>query len=105
MITAMTLTSFIIPSNSLADRMSVNLTLLLTAVAFKFVVSQSLPHISYLTLLDKYVLTSFVMLFFVVVENVAASLLESNIAHLIDNVVRNMNKVASCGKKKLCGQK
>lgn len=34
-----------------SDRLSVTLTLLLTAVAFKFVVSQSLPTISYLTLL------------------------------------------------------
>ena len=43
--------SFSVEISSPSDRLSVTLTLLLTAVAFKFVVSQSLPTISYLTLL------------------------------------------------------
>jgi len=43
--------SFSVDISSPSDRLSVTLTLLLTAVAFKFVVSQSLPTISYLTLL------------------------------------------------------
>ena len=36
-----------------ADRLSITLTLLLTAVAYKFVVATSLPTVSYLTLLDR----------------------------------------------------
>lgn len=36
-----------------ADRLSVTLTLLLTAVAYKFVVASSLPTVSYITLLDR----------------------------------------------------
>jgi hypothetical protein len=67
--------------------MSVNLTLVLTAVAFKFVVSQNLPNISYLTLLDKYVLTSFVMLFIVVVENAVVAKLSVDLAAFIDLIV------------------
>lgn len=43
--------SFSVDVSEPSDRLSVTLTLLLTAVAFKFVVSQSLPTISYLTLL------------------------------------------------------
>lgn len=43
-------------------RLQLSFTLLLTSVAFKFVINQSLPRISYLTYLDKYVLASMVML-------------------------------------------
>lgn len=42
----------------LSDRVAVNLTLLLTSVAYKLVVAASLPQLSYLTVLDKYTLFS-----------------------------------------------
>ena len=45
-----------IPLWELADRLGFGLTMLLTTVAFKTSVSSSLPQISYLTLLDKYLL-------------------------------------------------
>jgi len=41
-----------------SDRVAVNLTLLLTSVAYKLVVVSSLPQLSYLTVLDKYTLFS-----------------------------------------------
>eukprot|EP01084_Bolivina_argentea_P204442 349141_1 len=53
---------FTIDSDSLGDRYSLLFTLLLSAVAFQFVVSSSLPSVSYLTLLDSYVLGSFAFL-------------------------------------------
>jgi hypothetical protein len=37
-----------------ADRLGITLTLLLTAVAYKFVVASSLPTVSYLTILDRF---------------------------------------------------
>ena len=52
------------------DRLSITLTLVLTAVAYKYVIAQQLPAISYLTLMDKYVLFSFFLLGVGVVENV-----------------------------------
>lgn len=52
------------------DRLSVTLTLLLTGVAYKFVVASSLPQISYMTLLDKYVCICFLYICGVLVENV-----------------------------------
>ncbi|ESO96803.1 hypothetical protein LOTGIDRAFT_231643 [Lottia gigantea] len=52
-----------------ADRMSVTITLFLTAVAFKLVVKQSLPTISYLTYLDIYVLATLVFLGLQIAEN------------------------------------
>mmetsp|Transcript_36497 Transcript_36497/g.53461 ORF Transcript_36497/g.53461 Transcript_36497/m.53461 type:complete len:403 (-) Transcript_36497:47-1255(-) len=42
----------------LGNRCQITLTLLLTTVAFKFVVSDTLPPVSYLTFLDKYLLVS-----------------------------------------------
>ena len=59
---------FVNPANT-GERLGVILTLLLTAVTFKFVVSQSLPPVSYLTMLDWYVLTSVVFIFLVAMEN------------------------------------
>ena len=41
------------PPTELDDRLSITLTLMLTAVAQKFAGSAGLPKISYLTLLDK----------------------------------------------------
>ena len=53
-----------IPINSLEDRMGVNLSLLLTAMAFKWVLSDKLPDVPYLTTMEKYVIMTFMMLFF-----------------------------------------
>lgn len=50
LIIALTFASYSIEVNS-GDRLAVNITLFLTAVAFKLVVKQSLPTISYLTYL------------------------------------------------------
>jgi len=40
--------------DGVVDRLSITLTMMLTSVAFKFVISDSLPKISYFTFLDKY---------------------------------------------------
>jgi hypothetical protein len=52
------------------DRLSVSLTLLLTAVAYKFIVASSLPQVSYLTALDVQVLLCFAFLVLSAIENV-----------------------------------
>ena len=52
------------------DRLSVSLTLLLTAVAYKFIVASSLPQVSYLTALDTQVLICFGFLVISAIENV-----------------------------------
>ncbi|PIK52444.1 putative gamma-aminobutyric acid receptor subunit gamma-2 isoform X2 [Apostichopus japonicus] len=72
LILGLSFTSFSVEASAPADRLSVTVTLLLTAVAFKFVVSSNLPTISYLTLLDKYVLWSLVFQCLMVVQNAVA---------------------------------
>jgi H+/Cl- antiporter ClcA len=54
---------------STGDRLGVSLTLLLTGVAYKFVVASSLPQLSYQTLLDNYVWCCFAFLVLVTTEN------------------------------------
>jgi len=69
LIVMLSMCAFALPVSDLSDRMSVVLTLVLTSVAFKYVVAGYLPKMSYMTFLDKYVLISFVMLCGVALEN------------------------------------
>lgn len=63
LISFLALGPFCVPQSEIGDRLSIIFTLLLTAVTFKFVVSQSLPKVSYQTLLDQYVLCCIVYIF------------------------------------------
>mmetsp|Transcript_65271 Transcript_65271/g.202113 ORF Transcript_65271/g.202113 Transcript_65271/m.202113 type:complete len:519 (+) Transcript_65271:89-1645(+) len=55
LVSAAVMFAFLIPRDELSDRLSHTTTLFLTAVAFQLVVSQSLPQIDYMTLMDKYI--------------------------------------------------
>lgn len=56
---ALCFSAFAVPVDDLADRMSIILTLLLTAVAFKFVIADSLPKLGFNTFLDTFILLNF----------------------------------------------
>jgi hypothetical protein len=73
--------SFFFESTDIGGRLSVTYTLVLTSVAFKFVVSGSLPQIPYQTWLDIYVLTSFVILFLIALENVLVAVIAGRYGH------------------------
>lgn len=60
---------FAIPVTDLADRLSVGLTLLLTAIAFKLVIADDLPRLAYWTKLDYYMNFMFAILFLISVAN------------------------------------
>ena len=64
-----TSSAFALPVDDLADRSSIVLTLLLTAVAFKLVISDSIPKVSYFTVMDFYMNGMFILLFIISVEN------------------------------------
>ena len=64
MLTLLVLTVFAVPVDDLADRIGIVLTLLLTAVAFKFVVADTVPKVGYSTQLDRYMLLNMGFLFF-----------------------------------------
>ena len=63
LISFLALGPFCVAQTEIGDRLSIIFTLLLTAVTFKFVVSQSLPRVSYQTLLDQYVLVCIIYIF------------------------------------------
>lgn len=67
-LTSMALVAFVMEPDDVADRSAHIITLLLTAVAFKFVIADVLPKTGYLTFVDKYVLSCFGLLFFCEVE-------------------------------------
>ena len=59
----------------------------LTSVAFKYTVSSYLPRITYLTLMDKYVLSTFVFLGLIGLENAVVSVLaDASAARLLDRI-------------------
>mmetsp|Transcript_7568 Transcript_7568/g.14266 ORF Transcript_7568/g.14266 Transcript_7568/m.14266 type:complete len:650 (+) Transcript_7568:457-2406(+) len=55
-------TAYGVQRDNIGDRMAINLTLVLTAVAFKYVVKEEIPNVPYLTILDKYILIGFFMM-------------------------------------------
>jgi len=76
MISTLSLGVFGVPASDgdcLATRSSIVLTLLLTAIAFKFVFADALPKVSYQTVLDGYMNTCFFFLAAVFVENALIS--------------------------------
>ena len=79
LITAMTFSSFLFAPDDLGDRLQIILTLLLTSVAFKYVTIQSLPKVSYLTFLDKYVLGCMFFQFMLSIQASVSSLLRNKI--------------------------
>lgn len=84
LITAMAALSFTVPVDQTWDRLSVTLTLVLTAMAFKFVVAEKMPRLSYLTYLDKYMSLSFFFLFMIAVENGVAQYFPRSMWDVID---------------------
>ena len=69
LISLLAFTSFTLSPSESGNRLQITLILLLTAVAFKFGVSQYLPTVCYQTLMDKYVLGCMVFLFVMSVQN------------------------------------
>ena len=69
LITGLTFSSFVIDAKDPGNRLQVTLTLLLTAVAFKFAVTQLIPPVSYQTLMDRYILFCLIFLFSMSVQN------------------------------------
>lgn len=66
---------FLHAADHFGERMAFSLTLFLAAVAFSFVTAGLIPRISYLTLLDYFMLGSYAIIFLSVVENAAVYVL------------------------------
>jgi len=69
-VTTCILSTYAVPHGEVGDRTAITVTLLLAIVAFKIVVSEKLPNISYATWIDRYVIFCFISGFLVVVMQV-----------------------------------
>ena len=61
-VTSCVLPSYAVPPDAFGDRAAILFTLLLAQVAYKYVIADKLPKISYMTLLDSYVFFCFASL-------------------------------------------
>ena len=64
--------------------MAITLTLVLTTVAWKYVVSDKLPKIAYLTLFDWYIVAAFFFIFMTGIENIIVTLVDNDQAATVD---------------------
>ena len=71
--------SIAVPSQDIANRLTVSMTLLLVIVAFKFVIASLLPPINYMTWLDYYVMFNVLIIASFVLENTIANSVQNNI--------------------------
>jgi hypothetical protein len=74
MISLLSLLVFAVPEEDLADKISIVLTLLLTSVAFKFVIGDKLPRVNYTHFMDAFVSNNMLFLFSVAVLTTVDSL-------------------------------
>jgi len=65
-------------SELLADRLSIGFTLILTALVFMFVTEARLPNVPYLTLLDKYIYGSFILMLITMISSTAVIKIQDN---------------------------
>ncbi|XP_062578548.1 cys-loop ligand-gated ion channel-like [Saccostrea cucullata] len=65
LISSLSLATFSVDRALPQNRLQLSFTLVLTGVAFKFVANQSIPKISYLTHLDRYILGSMIFLYLI----------------------------------------
>jgi hypothetical protein len=78
------LTPIGIPVDEYGSKLSITVTALLTAVAFKLVANGFCPPVNYLTLLDKYILLAFATLLVIVAENFIVSQMDYDKAVKLD---------------------
>jgi hypothetical protein len=90
LIVVMSWTAFFMPAESFPDRTTYGVTLFLAAVAFHFAISSSIPRVSYMTLFDMYLLTTYGGIGTVVVENLISYLY---FTHGANESVGFLNKV------------
>jgi hypothetical protein len=77
-IVALSWSVFWMKDDDLSNRLLVSFTGILTVVAYQFSVSDSLPHISYMTFMDAVITFSFFMMALTIVENILVFIVYSN---------------------------
>lgn len=82
LIVAMSWVAFSIDPEEISTNISVAITAVLTIVAYRFAISESLPKVSYMTRMDAFILGSMIMVFMTVGQIVInASLVKRGLQH------------------------
>jgi hypothetical protein len=81
MLAILCMSSFALPPDDLGDQISIIITLMLTSVAFKFVIADALPKVTYSTLMDSFILMNMAFLFTTAVICTAGNLYQRNNRH------------------------
>merc|ERR1712151_37582 len=74
-IATLTFLVFLFTPEQWEQRATYSVTLVLTSVAFKFVLANTLPKVSFMTLLDIYLVASFILMFAAILESGVVCLL------------------------------
>jgi hypothetical protein len=86
MIVSLSFLSFCIDCNAVGERIGITLTLLLTAVAFKMACESHIPVVAYVSLLDQYVIGSFIFLWMITIEAGVMTLLPEAVRLTADRI-------------------
>ena len=73
----MSLSVYVMSPDDVGDRVGTSIEAALTATAFQLLCAESLPKISYLTVLDKFLYQEFTLIFVTCIESVGSFLLAS----------------------------
>lgn len=88
--------TFLLPVEDLASRMNINILVILTTVAFRFSMASYLPISAYLTMLDRYMLSSVFFQSIIAVQNVIVYLLVSTSLTSESTAVYTFNIWTAC---------
>jgi len=99
MLGSMTWSTFAIPPEKIGDRLSYTITMALTIVAFQWIISNQLPQVNYMTMLDRYNLFVFLFVMVVTVESTlvgyhGVGIFEDSLA--VDNVFALASAIFFC---------
>ncbi|KAL5110739.1 Gamma-aminobutyric acid receptor subunit gamma-3 [Taenia crassiceps] len=86
MISGLSFATFAVSPDKAELRLRLSFTLILTSVTFKYVITQSLPRISYLTYMDKYVLMSLAILCVISIWHAVIAILPINVMSPFDDI-------------------
>lgn len=78
MLTTLSFFILISPADNVTDRLDLTFSLLISVIAFKFVLADKIPDVNYMTRMDVYVCTCLLFLFLIALESAILSFLSNN---------------------------
>ncbi|CAL8094473.1 unnamed protein product [Calicophoron daubneyi] len=95
MITGLAFATFAVSPDKAELRLRLSFTLILTSVTFKYVITQSLPKISYLTYMDKYVLMSLGILCIISIWHAVVTLIDPDAQLTLTNSTKSGDSMSN----------